>query len=128
MVGGRRYAFNQLLQWNTEYKLVYVVKDIDGNIISSTGIVNVVGGEDPLKVVKLNIIPGWNLLSIPVDKSVEVAGLSNIVTVWKWKGDKWAVWSPDESLMEIINKYISQGIVEPLETINPGEGFWVNTQ
>jgi hypothetical protein len=71
---------------------------------------------------------GWNLKGSSCSMNVPaVFDKPGIVTVWKWKDDKWQVWSPDESLMEIIEKYVAQGSVEILENIEPYDGFWINT-
>lgn len=71
---------------------------------------------------------GWNLKGSSCSMNVPaVFDKPEIVTVWKWKDNKWYVWSPDENLMQVIEKYVAQGNVGILEEIEPYDGFWVYT-
>jgi outer membrane protein assembly factor BamB len=71
----------------------------------------------------LNIINGWNLKGVGQDsKANKLSVLGTVKTVWKWTGNSWQIWSPDETIVNLISSY---GI-ETIETISKGEGFWVN--
>jgi len=48
--------------------------------------------------------------------------LGDIKTVWRWTGSNWQIWSPNENIMDMLSNY---GI-DAIETVNRGEGFWVN--
>ena len=84
---------------------------------------------DKANVVSLALVKGWNLVSLVSDKSVSVDNFDkpNIASVWKWdaKTSKWSVWSNNDKLKTILNKDIENGKFETFNTINPGEGFWV---
>jgi hypothetical protein len=74
---------------------------------------------------------GWCLLG--AGKDITVSELksftenigANLETAWKWESNKWKVWSPNEALKKILEKYL-----DSFNSINRGEGFWVyvNTQ
>ena len=64
----------------------------------------------------------WKLCSLPLDTSLNVEKFSSVKTVWKWKDNSWAIWSPDATVIEFVNNY---GI-SLIEEIREGEGFWVN--
>jgi len=75
----------------------------------------------------LIIRSGWNLITIPVERYVNVNELGNFTILWKYSKseNKWAVWSPDEKVMSVIEKYVDAGTYELAEKVNPGEGFWI---
>jgi hypothetical protein len=73
----------------------------------------------------LSITFGWNLKALPVKDNITVEDIFNvdgINTVWKWKVNSWKIWSPNQSIMNLINNY-GIGIIAKIST---GEGFWVN--
>jgi len=84
---------------------------------------------------KLFLNDGWNLVALKSLKPMTLTDLQNllsntdntIVIIWKWVGNKWAVWSPNPQIQEIINKYIESGVLTLLDNIAPGEGFWIYT-
>ena len=67
---------------------------------------------------------GWHLLGAVKDYNIaEVKDtFPQLKTVWKWKDNSWAIWSPDTTVIEFVNNY---GI-SLIEEIREGEGFWVN--
>ncbi len=72
----------------------------------------------------LNINTGWNLVGWCGDQSSpkEIFSNENIKTLWKWSDNKWKIWSSDPNILKIIEKY---NLTE-IQTLNPGEGFWVD--
>ena len=79
------------------------------------------------ETVTLTVTNGWNLLSVPVNGTQSVENLGNFTILWKYlkDNDRWAVWSPDEDVMEIIENYVNAGTYELAEEVKPGEGFWI---
>jgi hypothetical protein len=133
---------------NGEYKLVYVVKDVDGNIISAMGTMMVQGGEDyetpeddggsstdienatnqNEATVVFALYKGWNLMNIPLqpennDVNVLLSELE-YVSAWKWENNNWAVLLKDAD----TQAYAASKGFAILSTLNAGEGFWLNMQ
>lgn len=75
----------------------------------------------------LNIKQGWNLLGNSLD-NVEVSALSDMQTSWAWDAatKKWKVYSSDTNIADKINALVTSGQVAKLQTLNGGDGFWVN--
>ena len=73
----------------------------------------------------LQFVKGWNLKGSALDNvSVEKIGNENqITTVWQWSGTGWNVWSPVESIKNLLTNYGIKNIVY----LSSGEGFWVNS-
>jgi len=73
----------------------------------------------------LEIIQGWNLLSSDIAFSVtdKLSDDSKFASVWKWESGGWAVYLPGGGTQTYAD---SKGF-SVLSTINPGEGFWVNS-
>ncbi len=77
------------------------------------------------------IAPTWNLLATPLtptDPAVEAVLAeikANLSSVWKWTNNTWAVYLPGEAN---AGTYAQSKGFSTLTTINPGEGFWVNSQ
>ncbi|MDP2104768.1 MAG: DUF1566 domain-containing protein, partial [Desulfobulbaceae bacterium] len=73
----------------------------------------------------LTVKKGWNLLSstipLPISTFAEPGKFSSI---WKWEGTTWVVSLPGESSP---GAYATSKGFGQLTTINPGEGFWVNS-
>ncbi|MBU4151377.1 MAG: DUF1566 domain-containing protein [Proteobacteria bacterium] len=69
---------------------------------------------------------GWSLLSSPIGfQAATVFGASSKVTsVWKWAKGSWAVYLPGETTPGAYAK--GKGFTV-LSSIDPGEGFWVNS-
>ena len=67
---------------------------------------------------------GWNLKGSPCSMNMSVFNNQDISTVWKWEGGKWAVWSPDPKIMNIIQFY---GL-DVINSIEPLDGFWINAK
>jgi outer membrane protein assembly factor BamB len=77
----------------------------------------------PNNSTTLNIVTNWQLLSLPQNKKAQVSQFNNdnISSIWKWDGSKWLVWSPSNSITQILQSY---GITS-FTSINSDEGFWV---
>jgi len=70
----------------------------------------------------INLKTGWNLVGTYVD-NVSVDKFKNANIVWKLSNGKWVAYSSDSN----IQKLIDQKKFSTFNTINSGEGFWVNT-
>lgn len=77
----------------------------------------------------LSAVEGWNLLGLKQTVPVNVADLAQIInwegsiaSVWRWGGKKWAVHLPGKDTVT----YAAEKGFDVLETIYPGEGFWVD--
>ncbi|NWF66439.1 MAG: hypothetical protein HXX81_03110, partial [Campylobacterales bacterium] len=73
------------------------------------------------------IINGWNLLSLPIDTTLNQTEFNskytNIVTMWKWTGTSWNAYSPNASL----SQKIANAGISALSSITTGDGYWLNT-
>ncbi len=74
---------------------------------------------------------GWNLVGMKSTKAAPVGDLaypagSTVISLWAWTGTTWAVTLPQES--DGGADYAASKGFYLLQTINPGEGFWVNVQ
>lgn len=75
------------------------------------------------------LVAGWNLLSLyraSSDNSIlSILGdiKDDIVSVWKWQNNTWAVYLPVGGTETYAQ---SKGFIV-LDTLVPGEGFWVNS-
>ena len=67
----------------------------------------------------------WKLCSLPLDTSLNVEKFSSVKTVWKWKTNEkaWEIWSPLESLKNLVSQYG----MSTFSFLEPGEGFWINS-
>ncbi len=87
----------------------------------------------------INIVQGWNLagdgMSDPIAASSAFGDPSKVVSVWKWEVQgsnqnitypAWAFYSP--LLSDGGAAYAASHGYDFLATINPGEGFWVNSK
>ena len=86
-----------------------------------------------LATIILSLDAGWNLLGNSSSGTVEVLAAfgdtSKLYTVWKWiaSAAKWAFYAP--SLVgQALSDYAAGKGYEVLNTINGGEGFWVNAK
>lgn len=83
----------------------------------------------PSETMSLTLAPGWNLMSskIGFDVPTTMANKTNIITsLWKWQNNSWAVYAPGE--WDKGQSYANSKGFAFLDKINPGEGFWVNSQ
>ncbi len=112
-----------LINYSNGKKLVYPVKIVKSKNWNDIGILKSEKGE-VCENIKLTINSGWNLLGWCGEESSpnKVIGNEVIKTIWKWEDNKWQIWSPVNAVMKIISKYN----IESINTIKPGEGFWVN--
>jgi hypothetical protein len=70
----------------------------------------------------LNLKTGWNLVGTYIS-SVNVDKFNSANVVWKYKNGKWLAYSANSNIKNLINK---KGY-STFDTLNSGEGFWVNT-
>jgi hypothetical protein len=75
----------------------------------------------------LTLTDGWNLVSsrIAITVADTFSNSDNFTSVWKWKDNNWAVYLPGESTP---GDYAGSKGFKDLSTIDPGEGFWVNSK
>ena len=78
------------------------------------------------------LIHGWNLLGNSVQATLQAAAIgsaAHVSSVWKWLPSKgnWAFYTPWMTAHELAAYVLEKGY-DPLTTINPGEGFWVNAK
>ena len=75
----------------------------------------------------LALTSGWNLVGLksisPSSISTITSGQPQIISIWKWVNNNWAVSLPGEATP---GAYATSKGFGNLTTINPGEGFWVN--
>ena len=75
---------------------------------------------------------GWNLLgngtTAPIDVFSKLNDDNNVQTVWKWNAatSTWAFYTPVQA--DGGAAYAASKGYEPLTTIYPGEGYWVNAK
>jgi len=74
----------------------------------------------------------WNLLGSLHKDTVSASSLIDpleVTSAWSWNADesKWRVYLPDVP-EENFQTYVTSKGFQKLETINPGDGFWVNGQ
>jgi hypothetical protein len=106
----------------------YYGNDISESKLNHNYVMCVRGGVAKANPGIIKVNDGWNLKSLPVYNEIGVNmdnfKNNNIITIWKWSGTSWEIWSPDDSVMELILKY---GISK-IEKISTGEGFWINAK
>ena len=114
--------------------VISVIKPAEGFWVKSTSDISLEFTGEPYGIEKVEVSPGWNLAGTGKEiylneiDSNSIPWFGNISTVWKWEGNKWAVWSPDEKIMKIIEKYADKGSIEVLKNIEPYDGFWVKAK
>ncbi len=75
---------------------------------------------------------GWYLFGNTTDTTWNVGAMladaSKVSSVWKWlpSSGKWAFYSPSLTSLELADYAAAKGY-EVLASINPGDGFWVNS-
>jgi hypothetical protein len=110
---------------NGEFNITYYVEDIEGNVVNKNIKVSAYGGEET-SINNVTIKQGWSLKALPVkiDGGVNISKFNNdnLSTIWKWEDNGWLIWSPSNSITQIINSY---GL-NMISSIQAGEGFWVN--
>ncbi len=82
---------------------------------------------DSIPALDLTLIGGWNLISSRTgfDVSNELSNGNSFKSVWKWEENNWTVYLPGETDGGV--SYAAAKGFNNLSTINPGEGFWVNS-
>jgi hypothetical protein len=91
----------------------------------------------PIAVSTINfpivLAPGWNLIGNSLNQTMPVATLYGdatvVTTVWKWDviAPGWQFYSPQMDAATLSNYATGKGY-GVLNTINPGEGYWVNAK
>ena len=80
----------------------------------------------------LNLSSGWNLVgnnsTTPINVATTFGDSAKISTVWQWNKNtsKWGFYTPSMTSAE-LSTYIAQRGYELITTINPKDGYWVNT-
>ena len=87
------------------------------------------------KTVTIHVKSGWNLKSVPYFTPEKLSNLlqgkeNYIKTIWFWNEEtqKWSVYSPDSSIQLIIRNYPTLNLLNTDDTINIGQGFWINAK
>jgi PKD repeat protein len=102
------------------YTATVTVVDDEGAYSSKSVTITVTTSSE---VLILSYSQGWNLkgtsydIDIPADNDIAT-------TVWTWRNGEWYVWSGNEQIVNLIQKY---GLPF-LSDIKAGEGFWVNAK
>ena len=79
-------------------------------------------------------LAGWNLAGNSSGSALDVkatfATQSSVQSVWKWNaaGSKWAFYAPSLDSEGTLGTYAAAKGYTVLASVNPGEGYWVNTQ
>lgn len=69
----------------------------------------------------LSLDKGWNLKGTSCHVDVSTFKKEGVRILWKYKNGEWEAWSPDNSIMALIN----QLNIKTFSSIEPYEGFWV---
>ncbi|MCF8086657.1 MAG: Ig-like domain-containing protein [Desulfotignum sp.] len=106
-----------------QYLLTYCLEDSLGEVFSSEPVMFSLGSQSP---VTLPLAAGWNLLGTRTSVTVAdtFADTAAYASIWKWDAGSWAVYLPGE--VEPGSYAAGKGFAG-LTTIEPGEGFWVNS-
>lgn len=106
---------------NGTYTVTYFLEDLDGEIVSTAQSQTGAG-------LTLNVIKGWNLLGarMPIPVASAFADSAKFTSIWKWAGGGWAVRLPKDG--DGGDSYAQGKGFTLLADINPGEGFWVNSE
>jgi outer membrane protein assembly factor BamB len=81
--------------------------------------------------VTMPLISGWNLVNLPLEpdapsvQEVLVGTGVQVTSVWKWEGNTWAVFLPDEVAPGSYAQSKQFGV---LSAIHAGQGLWLNCQ
>lgn len=72
----------------------------------------------------LSLKKGWQLVSLPFDKKIEMNDLniSSIDIVWKFSNNNWKAFSPKTDTENLIKKSFQE-----IDFILPTEGFWIKS-
>jgi hypothetical protein len=111
------------------WELAYVVKDQNGELTVSTPVSLLVSGDGPATTdMTLSLAAGWNLVGTRT--LIEVANTfgdsTNVSSLWKWQDGVWAVRLPGDG--DGGAAYAAAKGFLLLNTIAPGQGFWVNSK
>ncbi len=72
--------------------------------------------KEEARVDKIELVKGWNLISLPINSAISPKIFKNVSVVWKYQNGKW-------------NKYGGSEDSEypKIDVIGSGEGFWINS-
>ncbi len=84
----------------------------------------------PENIIPITNVSSWQLFGsggpmgrdLYIQQINKIFNLDKVKTVWSWKNSKWYIWSPDETLMNLILNY---GLPK-LNIVYHFNGFWVN--
>ncbi len=101
--------------------LTFVKEGYEINNMVFSALVNFI----PTESISISLTPGWNLVSSGTgfDAADKLSDKEAFKSVWKWENNKWAVYLPGLKTSD----YAGSKEFNVLDTINPGEGFWVNS-
>lgn len=119
---------------NTLLETVDTLEGLSGKV-KSNGRANALKALSALhsQTMHLDFHQGWNLAGmslVPGENGVDTLFsplAESIHSIWSWKDGLWAVSLPAQSEQE-ASAYIQEKGFQALETINLGDGFWVNAQ
>ena len=99
-------------------------------ILSSKGYTLNFEGNETYGINDIKLQVGkWNLVGTGTSVYAgELKNLSNVEIIWKYNNGKWEAYSPNPTIMEIIQSYADKGSIGVLQQINSGEGFWVKVE
>ena len=132
------YAISSTKTYDGNYSISVYAEDRNGYITSLSQIYKGDGDSSDVPVDDtppitqnssiLELKAGWNLVSLPTVLSMNKSDLEDkfgfVISLWKYTDNKWLAYSPDD----IINTKIEQNTnITKLETLNSGDGFWVNS-
>jgi len=81
----------------------------------------------------VQIQKGWNLIGNSTTQPITVASTSlnqsQVTSVWKWDSTKsvWSFYSPKYLTATDLSNFATAQGYQVLTTVNPGDGFWVNS-
>lgn len=76
----------------------------------------------------IDLEAGWNLVGSSVD-NVKSSSFNSVTTVWGYdsQSKKWKVYSPNSAIEDKIKELENSGAFSIFDTLNKGDGFWINS-
>jgi len=127
--GTPNYSGSYTFPCGGQYTVTYYAKDSNGMVVASPPQTFTVTGD--ACDFTTQIAPAWNLISLPVTPADPAVGQvlaqvkGTLASAWKWENGTWAVYLPGET--DDGASYAGGKGFGQLSTLNPGEGFWVNS-
>jgi hypothetical protein len=114
------------------YTVIYYAKDSNGMVVSTPPqTFTVSGAACAAYAFSAQLVPAWNLLSLPVTPAdaavakVMAQVQETLTSVWAWEQGTWAVYLP--AAADSGASYAGGKGFALLQTLKPGQGFWVNS-